>query len=408
MTPVSEASAVIPVDSATTPQAPAFDSQDISTWSSEQKQEWSRTGKVTPSKSDSATDKSKTAVPDSAPDKKASADAASDSATDEKKKTAVPDSAPDSKNDKKTSADIASDSATDKTQKPHLKTKDDTEKRITELLDRVKAAEERAEAAERRSTQPEKRETKQPSQAAPEEYKPLDEKEFFAKNQKATYEDFVRAAARHEAQWEAKGLIEKAIAGERQRIQQETASKELKAKVEDANQRYGAEETQKIFPALDKVLNDEQIPYAVKAMLNESDVLIDLLYVLQGDSSEFQKFLGLARSSPGAAIRKIVTTEALVKEQLKTGKASSSTSISATTTPERGEDGKFKPAKEAVEEKPDKEEAPAKEKPRAPKPAQEVGGRGAASEDPAKAAARTGNYSAFEAEMNRKARAALG
>jgi hypothetical protein len=356
------ASAVTTVDSAATQTPQTTESG----WTTDQLAEWTRTGAIpkAPARQDSApaSDKKNAAAPDPAPDKKP--------------------------------AVTASESATEKdSQKPHLKTKEDTAKRIEELLSETKSLRERLEVAERRTQQPEKRDDKQGSQPAPkaEEYQPLDEKKFFAENPKATYEDFIRAAAKHEAKWEAR----QEIAAERQRIAQETAAKEMIAKLEEAKTRY-PDVQEKVVGATGTVFNDPQIPFAVKALLNESDVLIDLMYVLGAKAEDLSSFVQLAKTNPGGALRKIALTESLVKEQLKTGKAGKTSD-----TPARGEDGKFKPDAE-------KKEASAEPKPRAPKPAAEVGGRGAAGEDPAISAAREGNFSAFEAEQNRRARAARG
>lgn len=338
----SDESAVTTVDSATTPEVlPA-----LSTLSPEQRQTWRETGEL-PKVADSAT-------------------------ATEKKDPAAPDSAPDAK---KTAS--ASDSATDKSQKPHLKTKEDSEKRYQDLLDRAKKAEERAEAAERARTQPEKRDDKQVSQPVKEEYKPLDEKKYFADNPGKTYEDFVRAAARHEAKWEADIQVKQAIAAERQRFSQEAATRELTAQLEEAKERY-PDVQEKVVAATGVIFNDQQIPFAVKQLLNESDVLIDLMYVLQSDAGEFSQFLQLARTQPGAALRKIALTESLVKEQLKAGKS---------TTAARGEDGKF--VKTAAEkDTPARKEESAEPISRAPRPPVEVGGRGAAPDNPVLAAAK--------------------
>lgn len=362
-----EEPAVTTVDSATTEeqQQPVFDAADPHSWSPAQRDDWNKTGNQ-PVKADSAT----------APQKK--------------DKTAAPDSAPDSK---KTAS--ASDSATeDKSQKPHLKTKEDSEKRYQDLLDRAKKAEERAEAAERARTQPEKRDDKQVSQPVREEYKPLHDKKYFAENPGKTYEDFVRAAARHEAKWEADIQVKQAIAAERQRFSQEAATRELTTKLEEAKQRY-PDVQEKVVAATGTIFNDQQIPFAVKALLNESDVLVDLMYVLQADAGEFSQFLQLARTQPGAALRKIALTESLVKEQLRAGKS---------TTAARGDDGKFVKT-DTEKDVTARKEAPAETKPRAPKPPSEVGGRGTAPEDALKEAAKAGKFGDFEAEMNRRRQA---
>lgn len=305
----------------------------------------------------------------------------------EAKSTAdVKESVPDS--DPEDSPAVASDSATEQTQqkpKPHLKTKDDTEKRFKELTERLKKAEERAEAAER-ARQPERRESKQDSVPAPEAYKPLEESKYFADNPKATYEDFVRAAARHEAKWEAKQEIEKAIMGERQRISQEAAAKELTTKMKEAKERY-PDVQEKVVSATNSIMGDQQIPVAIKALLNDSDVLVDLMYVL---NEELPQFIELAKTNPAAALRKIVTTESLVKEQLS-GKTATK------EIPARGEDGKFKPTSETV-----KPEATAEPISRAPRPPVEIGGRSSAAEDGALAAVKSGDFRTAKAEWDRR------
>jgi hypothetical protein len=361
-TPASAVTTV--VDSAPAPAA----LPELSSLTPEQRQTWRDTGDLPSSQ-------------DSAPAPK-------------EQKDAVADSAP--QKDSQKPAVSASDSATDKdTQKPHKKPEDYGEKRFQELANENKSLKSRLEALERKPSD-EKRENKQPSQAAVEEYKPLDEKKYFADNPKATYEDFVRAAAKHEAKWESRQEIEKAIAGERQRIAQEAASKEFKVKVQDAEQRYGKEEAHKIFPAIDSIVSDPQIPLAVKAMLDASDVLVDLMYVLATDEAGVKGFTDLCKSNPAAAIRKLVTTEALVQEQLKGG--------SGKSPAERGEDGKFKKAaaSEADSEKAKKPGESAPPITAAPRPPVEVGGRSSAPEDGARAAVLANDWHAVKREFHRQ------
>jgi hypothetical protein len=347
----------------------AFDSTNQHTWSSEQRAEWNRTG-VQPVKADSATAKD-AAAPDPAPDKK----------------------------DKKTAS--ASDSATEKdTQKPHLKTKEDTERRIQQLLDENKTLRERADATERAKSEPEKRDVKQFSQPAPETYKRLDEKEFFTKNPKATYEDYIDAAVQHGAEWKSKQVVSHAIAEERQRLAQAEAQKQFQVKAKDARERY-PDLDEKVPVAFKSLVEDPQIPGVIKAMLDDSDVLLDVMYVLGSDPTELAQFVQLAKTNPGAALRKLVTTESLVKEKLS-GKSGKSETV-------RGEDGKFVKADATKDDaaKPARSESSAELKPRAPKPPSEVGGRGTAPEDTLRTAAQAGDFTAFEAGMNarRQARA---
>jgi hypothetical protein len=341
---INETAATV-VDSATTQPA---EPQPTNTWTDEQLSEWQRTG----------------AIPKFPPKTQDSAPA---------KKDAVADSAP---RKDKTSADTAPESATGTERKPHLKTSEDTEKRFKEILDEVKAL--RAERDEYRRATSEKRETKQESQPAPDGYKPLDEKEYFASNPKATYEDFVRAAAKHEARWEAR----QEIAADNRRRETEAAQKELKTRIEAAKKLY-PDFDQRQQPIVKALTEDQQIPHAVKALVNDSPVFEHLLYTL-GEPAAMADLIQTAKTNPALAIRKIVLTEHLIQQEL---------------------DKAAKVAK--VETKaPDSEKTAPEPKPRAPKPPAEVGGRGAASEDAAVSAARNGNFAAFEAEMSRKYRPA--
>jgi hypothetical protein len=330
----------------------------LSTLTPEQRQSWRETGELPKSQ-------------DSAP----------------AKDNAAPDSAPD-KNDSKKPAVTASDSAPDtQQQKPRQKTKEDTERRFQELTDRLKKAEERAEALERARQQPEKRDTPQVSQPVPEAYKPLDEKKYFADNPKATYEDFVRTAARHEAQWEAKGLIEKALASERQRLAQDAATREMQSKMAEVKERYPDAE-EKVSSATNALMSDPQIAPAVKQILNESDVLVDVMYVLGSDGAELAKFVSLAKSNPGQALRKIALTEQLVKAELAKPAGERSTT-------ERDESGKFVSSKA-------KDETSAPPQSKAPRPPVEVGGRGSAPEDGALAAVKAGDFRSAKAAFSAK------
>src|SRR5437899_2106497 len=306
-----------------------------------------------------------------------------DSAPAEKDKAAA-DSAP--QKDQKT-ADSASDSATDKDQKPHQKTKQDTDRRFREILDENKTLKSRLDALERAKPS-DTRDTKPASQPAKEEYKPLDETEYFKANPKATYEDFVRTAAKHEAKWEADRRVTEAIAAERQRLAVEAASKDLSAKVAEAEKRYGKDEYQsRVKPASEGLMADH-VPFAVKAVINDSPVFADLMYVL-GEPEALKDLIATARTNPTAALRKVMLTEQLVQAEL--AKASGGT----------GKDDGDKSSRSS-------ETAASQTKPRAPKPITEVGGRGSAPDDPLRTAAAAGDFRSFDTEMTRRLRASKG
>lgn len=373
------ASAVATVDSATTvepvatPATPVFDAADQHTWSREQRAEWNKTG-AQPSKADSAT------------------------ATEEKEKKETTN--PDSSTGKEKTADSASDSATDKKQKPHIRTPEDTEKRFKEILDENKALQRRLESLERGKPS-ETRDAKQESQPAAEVYKPLDEKEFFKGNPAAgqaghkTYEDFVRAAAKHEAKWEVK----QELAADAQRRATAEAQKELSTRVEEAKKLYPDFED-RIQPAVKALTENQQIPFAVKALINDSPVFEHLLYVL-AEPAALADLVKTAISSPTAALRKITLTEQLVLAELAkaTGKGDKS-GDGAGDGKTRDASGKFAPSGDT-----EKKDAASETKVRAPKPPSEVGGRGTASEDTLRTAAEKGDYRSFEAEQNRRLKA---
>jgi hypothetical protein len=331
-----------------------------------------------------------------------------DSAPASKKNAAVPDSAPDEK-EKPKDAVSASDSATDKdTQKPHRKPEDYGEKRFQELANENKTLKQRLEALERGKSSDEKRDTQQVSQPAKEEVKVPGLKpfldQFFAKpeNKGKLYEDGVEA-------WQTAREAERDKQTEqriRQQIRQENDTKEMLSKLADVKTRY-PDAQEKVLATNETIATDARIPAAVKAILNDSPVLLDLLYVLGGDSAELKKFTDLCKSDPGAAIRKLVTTEALVQEQLK-GKSAADKSPNkddkdgadktGKTTPERGEDGKFK----SSDENDGKDGASETNQPRVPKPHSEVGGRGTASVSEEAAAAAANDFKAMDAAMTRR------
>jgi hypothetical protein len=321
------------------------------------------------------------------------------------RKSAVADSAPPSKETKEKTAVNASDSATEQDkQPPHRKPENYGEKRFQDLANENKSLKERLDALERGS-KPEKREEKQTPQPATEEIKapgPLREflDKYFAdvSNKGKTYEAGVEAWQDARDQYRdaqhAKSTAD-AIQKDRQRSAQENAAKELQTKVEDARQRYGEEETNKIFPAIDSLLHDKQIPMAVKALLNDSDILVDLMYTLQSDEKSYKDFLALSKANPAAAIRQIVTTESLVREQLKAhaGKAR--------TTPPRAEDGKFQKTETDTPAEASTTEDAAPPQSRAPQPPVEVGGRTSTPQDGALSAVKKGDFRKAKEQFTR-------
>ena len=82
------------------------------------------------------------------------------------------------------------------------------------------------------------------------------------------------------------------------------------------------------------VFEDSRIPGVVKSLVNDSPVLVDLLYVLGSKAEDLEDFISTAHSNPSAAVRKLVLIEKLVMEELAKGAPDAET--------ERGEDGNGK------------------------------------------------------------------
>lgn len=181
-----------------------------------------------------------------------------------------------------------------------------------------------------------------------------------------TYEDYIEDLTDWKGeQRDAKNQRESA---------QQAQARELNSKLEDARSRYDKfDEVMK--PTVDAIVDDPQINQAVKAMLNDSDYLPDLIFTIGSDSAELAKFVKMAKDSPGKALRYIALTESLIAEELAG--------------------------------KPESKESPAKPKTLAPKPPIEAGGRGTTPPDGLEAAAKANDFRAFKAEATRRQLAKL-
>lgn len=150
-----------------------------------------------------------------------------------------------------------------------------------------------------------------------------------------------------------------------------------------AKARYGEDAETSIRAAAKDIATDAQVPNAVKAILTDSPVLVDVLYTLNSKEGELAAFIELAKTNPGAAIRKAVLLEHLVSQELSGSKAES-------TAAERDESGKFVSAK-----------PPAKRVTEAPAPPREASGRSAAPPDEQEGAFKAGDFTAFRNARNR-------
>lgn len=166
---------------------------------------------------------------------------------------------------------------------------------------------------------------------------------------------------------------EQKVAQLRQEDQQRQAKAEMDAKVAAARQRYGEAAGENIKTAASAIFADKEIPGAVKALVDQSPVIADLMYVLGSKSSDLSELVALAKSDPGKAIRKIVLLEQLVTEELKTPAGAKDQPKGEVegekAAPGRDASGKFTAP------------APEKKNSEAPPPPAEVSGRGTTPQD---------------------------
>ena len=217
--------------------------------------------------------------------------------------------------------------------------KSKTEKRFQKLLEENRRLKAETEAA---------KSPKVVEQAKPQgRTKPTaEDKSQDGKPKYSTYEDFVEDLA----DWKA----EQRLAQHEQERQGRQQQEAIKSDLEKARSRYDNLD-EVIFPALNKITGDAAVSPVVKAMLNDSEVLPDLLYTIGGEGLE--DFLKMAKSSPGKAIRYLAITENLIREELDKGSTG------------RNDKGQF--------EAPKSETTPAKRGPESsPEPPIEIGNRG--------------------------------
>lgn len=174
-----------------------------------------------------------------------------------------------------------------------------------------------------------------------------------------------------------------------ERAQRERSAKldaDVRAMRAKAEERYGPEYEAPLRHAAETIFTKDAgaIPGVVKAMINDSDVLPDLLYTLGTDEKGLQDFAKLARDNPSQAIRKLVLLENGIREELAKPKAPEATGATA-----RGEDGKFVAAQEPPP-------APAKKTTQTPPPPREASGTAAAPPDELAAAYERGDFTTIQ------------
>lgn len=195
------------------------------------------------------------------------------------------------------------ESAPEETQEPKPKSKRD--KRIQQLLD---------ETNDLKRKLAEKQDVKSESSTAPApQYtrsKPTaDDKKQDGTPKFESYEDFVEDLA----DWKAEQRWETA---KREQMHRD-AQTALQKQVDEARSRYD-DVDEVIFPAA-KTINEAKIPQAVKEVFAQSDLFIDLCYVVGSDPDELKKFISLAQTNPRAAIGKVFEYERGIREELSKG-----------------------------------------------------------------------------------------
>jgi len=305
---------------------------------------------------------------------------------------------PEKKSEPKPAETASADAAKEQTTEPagaepakqqETRRKPDAEHRIKQLTDELKQV--RTELDEVRRPKPTQAE---PSPARPQVEQPTRPKPTLeTKNDDGilkygTYEDYIEDLA----DWKAE---QRWVANQREQAARQQAA-QLQSKVDDARARYGDQFDGVLAPTVNRIQSkadaatgltsygDQPVSTAVKAMLNDSDVLPDLIFTLGSDAEGLASFLKMA---PGKQIRYIAALEAGIQAEL--------------SKPARQPDGKF-----AAQTEP-----PAKRGPEsAPEPPIEIGHRGGGSMDESQRAlqaAERGDVNAFRSWKQAEDRKAL-
>ena len=179
--------------------------------------------------------------------------------------------------------------------------------------------------------------------------------------------------------------VQKALVEDRQRRLQEQQVQELTQKVSEAQKRYGAEAGHTIQGSAQAIFSkDSGVPAVIQAVLDESPIIVDLLYSL-GSQEDVAEFVALSKSKPGQALRKIVLMENLVKAELAKASKASKPELEEV---ERDDSGRFVP--------------PAKPVSKAPPPPAEVSGRSSTPPDEVTSAINANDFTKFRLAQNRR------
>ena len=208
----------------------------------------------------------------------------------------------------------APESDPEKAQEPPQKPASPAEKRIKELLAKTKELERKLAAQPTTDVKPESSTAPAPQKASDPQYtRPKPKPESMNQDGKPyeAYEDYVEDLAN----WSGEQKL-----AQYQRAQAEQQARTvLQSKLDDARARY-EDADDIIFPTAEAV-SKANIPPVVKQVIDDSDVFVDLCYVVGSDPEELKKFIALAQSNPRAAIGKVFEYERGIKDAFAKGKA---------------------------------------------------------------------------------------
>lgn len=186
------------------------------------------------------------------------------------------------------------------------------------------------------------------------------------------------------AEFKANAAVEK----DRAERRREAAEREMAERLNAAKTKYKDDNADKtIVETAKELFNDKTpVPAVIREVLNESEHLVDVLYVLGSDGEALGEFLDLCKTAPGKAMRKAILIEKLVMDELGTG-GGEKKPAAAKETPERNSDGKFV--------------APKKET-KAPPPPRETSGRSGPVADERERAIESGDFASYRDAANRR------
>ncbi len=184
------------------------------------------------------------------------------------------------------------------------------QKRIKQLLAEKKELARRLEEAQhvnpaRSESLPAAHAEAQPASLETRPKPTVDDKTPDGKPKYANYDAFVEDLA----DWKG----EQQLARYRREAAEQEALKALKVKVDEARARY--EDADAVILPTGNAINKAEIPAAVKAVFGESDLFLDLCYVVGSDPEELESFIALARQNPRAAIAKVFDYERAIREE---------------------------------------------------------------------------------------------